>query len=111
MANCLYLENAELIMNHNINEAEFVNFLKKLKNKKSCGVDGISNEILKQPSIKQLLLSFMNMCFKYNIIPSLWTQSIIKPIPGHIVCQYNIRNTLPLVTEKFCQGPMCPIKL
>ena len=32
MANCLYLENVEL--NHNINEAELVKNLKKLKNKK-----------------------------------------------------------------------------
>ena len=39
------------------------------------------NEILRHEGIKNLLLDFVNMCFMYNVIPSVWRMSIISPIP------------------------------
>ena len=60
---------------------ELSNVILKLKNNKSCGIDGIPNEILKHEGICPLLLTFLNMCFTHNLMPSLWTQAIIKPIP------------------------------
>jgi ssDNA-binding Zn-finger/Zn-ribbon topoisomerase 1 len=74
-----YDENGEI--NGDITLDELRLFLAKLKNKKACGIDGIPNEILKNPKIINILTNFMNMCFSFNIIPSLWVKSIIKPIP------------------------------
>jgi len=79
MADIAYPENAEL--NQDIANDEIVLMVCKLKNNKACGIDGIPNEILKQRGVISILTEFMNMCFKYNLIPSLWTKSIIKPIP------------------------------
>ena len=53
----------------------------KLKTGKSTGPDRLPNEILKQEGIQILLLSFINVCFQYSIIPSMWNQADISPIP------------------------------
>lgn len=79
MENDAYVENIEI--NADISHEEISAVILKLKNNKSCGIDGIPNEILKQEGIFPLLISFINMCFKHSLIPTLWTQSIIKPIP------------------------------
>ena len=62
---------------------EFINRVcAKLKTGKSTGPDRIPNEIVKQEGIQILLLSFINVCFQYSIIPSIWNQADISPIPN-----------------------------
>ena len=73
------MENDEI--NGEITQDELLMAISKLKLNKSVGIDGIPNEVLKMGGIFEILLKFMNMCLKQNLIPSLWTQSIIKPIP------------------------------
>ena len=53
----------------------------QLKTGKSTGPDHIPNETLKQEGIQILLLSFINVCFQYSIIPSVWNQADISLIP------------------------------
>lgn len=53
----------------------------QIKIGKAAGPDIIPNEVLKHEGIRELLLSFVNMCFMNNIIPTIWRQSIIAPIP------------------------------
>ena len=65
-------------MNHNIiNEA-----LSKLKNKNSCGPDGISTNLLKfiAPSILDPLTHLLNLSFKTGFIPSCLKTAEVKPI-------------------------------
>ena len=61
--------------------AELLSSQAKLKNQKAVGIDLIPNEILKSDKISELLLHFVNFCFMNAIVPSLWQQAIIKPIP------------------------------
>ena len=44
-------------------------------------VNKLPNEVIKNKDVINILTRFMNMCFMHNIIPTLWTKSIIKPIP------------------------------
>ena len=53
----------------------------KMKLDKAVGSDVIPNEVLKSEGIRKLLLSFVNMCYFNNVIPSVWRVSIISPIP------------------------------
>ena len=53
-----YVENNEI--NMDISQEEITTVIRKLKNNKSCGI---------------------NICFKYSLMPTVWTRSIIKPIP------------------------------
>ena len=53
----------------------------KMKTGKAVGCDAISNEVLKNEGIRELILSFANMCYLNNVIPSIWRNSIISPIP------------------------------
>ena len=53
----------------------------KLKNKKATGIDEIPNEVLKLSKISNLKLTFINYCFSLSVVPTLWQQDIITPIP------------------------------
>ena len=79
MHNETYAENIDI--NMDISQPELLEAINKLKVNKSCGIDGVPNEVLKHEGIVQLLLSFLNMCFKHSRVPTLWRQAIIKPIP------------------------------
>jgi len=79
MNNYMYEENAAI--NGEITFNELYTTSGKLKNSKACGIDGIPNEILKNPNITPILIALMNMCFYKNVLPSLWAKSIIRPIP------------------------------
>uniref|UniRef100_A0A0B7BV32 Reverse transcriptase domain-containing protein n=1 Tax=Arion vulgaris TaxID=1028688 RepID=A0A0B7BV32_9EUPU len=60
--------------------------IKKLKEKKAPGADGITNEFLKHlgPLGKRFLLSIFNQCWKTGQVPSTWKEAHIYPIlkPG-----------------------------
>ena len=47
----------------------------KAKQRKSCGVDNIPNEILKLGRTNEVLLSLFNTCFLHHMIPSEWNRT------------------------------------
>ena len=61
--------------------AEFDKVCNGLNLRKSTGPDMIPNEVLKQNGLRALLLPFLNKCFMKNIIPTIWRNAIIVPIP------------------------------
>ena len=68
------------MLNQVISYDEVENVVRKLKIKKSCGIDGIPNEVLKSNSIILLLWKLLDKCFEYSRTPSVWLKSIISPI-------------------------------
>ena len=84
----LAIHQAELNASHDLHEynrpftiEEIDKIRCKMKDGKAVGIDVIPNEILRHEGVKTLLLQFVNMCFMYNVIPSVWRMSIISPIP------------------------------
>lgn len=61
---------------------ELTHKMKSLKNKKSCGVDGISNEMLKHssPKLKDAILKLFNLLLKSGKFPEIWKENLITPI-------------------------------
>ena len=55
--------------------------LMKSKNGKAAGIDRITNKVLKQDAILELLLCLFNLCFSTGMVQSQWLQAIILPIP------------------------------
>ncbi len=68
-------------LNEKILMLEIKKALNKLKLGKAVGLDNIPNEVLKSPSLLKLLHTFYNLCFDHGIGPSVWSKSIISPIP------------------------------
>ena len=65
-----------------ISEREIREAVKKLKNRKAVGVDGIANEYIKA-SIDIFVSTYkriFNIIFNESIMPKSWTEGIIKPI-------------------------------
>ena len=62
-------------------ENELRRLIRKLKNRKSVGPDCIPNEIIKSGKIDGFLLKLFRTCFNNGIAPSIWSKSIIVPIP------------------------------
>ena len=56
-------------------------FVRKLKINKATGLDNIPNNVLKHPSVMQLLHVLFTKIFDSCILPSVWLKSIINPIP------------------------------
>lgn len=48
------------------------------------GVEEIPNEVLKSPSLLNVLYDLFYFCFEHGIIPSAWYKSIVKPIPKSV---------------------------
>ena len=53
----------------------------RLKNGKALGPDMLPNEVLKNEGIRPLLHAFVNKCFELHLVPEVWQQAIISPIP------------------------------
>ena len=77
----VHRENFNVYLNEDINFQEVLYAVKKVKLKKSSGIDNIPNKVLKQPSIITLMHIFFNYCFKNSIVPSAWLKGIIVPVP------------------------------
>ena len=60
---------------------ELLRAVYNLKNNKACGIDEIPNEVLKSGRLCNVLLSMFNECYMEGVIPSIWKQGIINPIP------------------------------
>ena len=57
--------------------------LKKMKQKKAPGPDGITNEMLKHPGpgAKRTLLRVYNQSWSTGTVPTIWKEAVIRPIP------------------------------
>ena len=78
MKDPLYFENANLNRNFTLDEVKRV--IMKCKNGKSSGVDRIPYEILKNDKIIDVLTNLYQLCFDTNLVPAMWSKSIISPI-------------------------------
>ena len=74
-----YQCNAALNKEVSIDEIEKV--ISKLKNNKSVGNDQVPNEVIKCNTYKYLLFKLVQFCFNNGLVPTIWEQAIIKPIP------------------------------
>ena len=54
-----------------------------MKQKKAPGPDGITNEMLKHlgPGAKRTLLRIYNQSWSTGIVPTIWKEAVIRPIP------------------------------
>ena len=68
------------IKTYPFNELELDLVLKKLKNKKTAGLDGIPVEVWKTGKFNDLLLYYCNEVYNGNVIQS-WTEGCILPFP------------------------------
>lgn len=61
---------------------ELTEKMKSLKNKKSSGLDGISNEMLKHssPKLRLAILTLFNLLLKSGHFPEIWKENVITPI-------------------------------
>ena len=75
-------EETSEILNRQITLAEVEIQIKKLKNRKACGIDGVPNELIKNSTdaMAVLLQKVFNLVFDTGIVPTDWTKGIIKPI-------------------------------
>lgn len=66
-----------------VKPAEIKNNIKRLKNKKCPGNDGICNRVIKKcPKQVLILLTYIfNACFKLSYFPSNWKSAVIVPVP------------------------------
>ena len=55
--------------------------LRKSKNGKAAGIDRITNEVLKQDTMLELLVRLFNLCFSTGMVSNQWLQAITLPIP------------------------------
>lgn len=69
-------------LNADITTEEVLKAAKVLKNGKTCGPDGILNEMLKLTCIEcpQIFVLIFNILFKTGIYPEQWKNNYIKPI-------------------------------
>ncbi len=65
-----------------ITTTEITEHIKKLKIKKACGQDNISNEMLKlsSPYIIQALANLFNLILSSGDFPETWAEGLITPI-------------------------------
>ena len=68
-------------LNKPISYSKVVTAVNQSKPKKACGVDLITNELLKTDEVIELLHGLFTMCFRKVLIPDTWRMSIINPIP------------------------------
>ncbi len=61
---------------------ELIGTIKSLRKFKSCGLDGISNEMLKYSSskLKDAILKLFNLVWKSGHYPEIWKGNLITPI-------------------------------
>ena len=70
------------ILNAPILKEEIILALKKLKNKKAAGPDGIVGELLKNAGsiVVDFFVQFLNALFNRGIYPDSWIESIVLPL-------------------------------
>ena len=71
------------LLNQPISEEELRFYLRKLKNKKAPGIDGICAEFLKygEDCLLQPLLAMYNYMLQKGDFPSQWAEGMSNPLP------------------------------
>ena len=54
---------------------EITHVCRKVKNKKTPGIDKIPNEVLKHKEIHETLLKLFSFCFENGIVTDIWTKA------------------------------------
>ncbi len=70
-----------MLLNQPIRLEEVKKAVTRAKNGKAMGTDNIPNEVLKNDRVIGALHAFFQLCFDSGKVPSIWTQSVINPIP------------------------------
>ena len=60
---------------------EVVKVVRSSKNMKSVGLDNLPNEIFKNDKSVRILTTLFTKLFELGLIPSLWRDAVLKPIP------------------------------
>ena len=70
------------ILNGQITKEEVLLAIRKIKNKKSAGPDGIIGELIKYAGslTVNFLLRFFNALFDRGLYPEIWSESVIIPL-------------------------------
>ncbi|XP_051813220.1 uncharacterized protein LOC110949666 isoform X1 [Acanthochromis polyacanthus] len=69
------------LLNLDITVEEVQRTISSAKPNKAVGIEQLPNEALKAPSLVNVLHCLFQACFDHAVIPSVWYQSVIKPIP------------------------------
>ena len=77
---------SNIFLNDRISYDEVEKVLSKPKNNKTCGIDNILNEVLKNKDINMCLWSLFSKCFEFSCIPSSWSKAIMSLIPKSKEC-------------------------
>lgn len=69
-------------LDYPITEQELTETIQSVKTKKSCGVDGILNEMIKYSNnkIKSAILKLFNIILSVGTFPDIWNKGLITPI-------------------------------
>ena len=73
--------NSNGVLNREISVNEVISATQKLKVRKAMGIDLIPNEVIKCPEVAALFSKLFNVCFSSGLLPSVWQNAWIKPIP------------------------------
>ena len=75
-------EDSESFLNRPISKEEVLLALRKLKNKKAAGPDGIIGEMLKNTGsyVLDFFVKLFNALFEKGVFPERWTESIVLPL-------------------------------
>ena len=68
-------------LNVNITEQEVQKAISKAKNNKSAGIDNLPYEVFKNATSVSTLSALFQTIFTKGVLPTIWKQAIIKPIP------------------------------
>ena len=72
---------SNIFLNDRISYNDVEKVISKLKNNKECGIDNISNEVLKNKDISMCLWSLFSKYFEFSCTPISWSKAIISHIP------------------------------
>ncbi len=73
--------NSNEVLNREISVNEVISAVQKLKVRKAIGIDLIPNEVIKCPEVAVLFNKLFNVCLSSGLLPSVWQNAWIKPIP------------------------------
>ena len=70
------------VINRPFEEDEIATQIRKLKNNKACGIDGIRNEFLKHSPLMfvRCITKLFNVVLDSGIVPTCWTVGLIRPL-------------------------------
>lgn len=79
---CKYVNISTESLNKKITTEEVLKVAKSIKCKTSCGIDEITNNMLKVSclSYAEIYVKLFNLILETGIYPSIWTENLIKPL-------------------------------